>query len=142
MAPFECNVGTCHYTTGDKSALLQHMRAHTGQKPFECKICNFGFTTKANCERHLKNKHQKLTRESIRESLIIHETEDTETMISRMGPRSSPSRWISSMMISRTSCVYVRSPLFRVIMSPFSGVAAMTCGDGRHAAARRNSDDV
>ena len=60
------------------------MRRHTGEKPFECKICNFGFTTKANCERHLKNKHQKLSRDQIRESLIIHETEDTETMISRM----------------------------------------------------------
>ena len=83
-APYRCNVGTCTYTSNDKSTLTRHMRRHTGEKPFECKICQFGFTTKANCERHLKNKHGKLTRESIRESLIIHETEDTETMISRM----------------------------------------------------------
>ena len=83
-APYRCNVGTCTYSSNDKSTLTRHMRRHTGEKPFECKICSFGFTTKANCERHLKNKHQKLTRESIRESLIIHETEDTETMISRM----------------------------------------------------------
>ena len=83
-APYRCNVGTCTYSSNDKSTLTRHMRRHTGEKPFECKICQFGFTTKANCERHLKNKHQKLTRESIRESLIIHETEDTETMISRM----------------------------------------------------------
>ena len=83
-APYRCNVGNCTYSSNDKSTLTRHMRRHTGEKPFECKICNFGFTTKANCERHLKNKHQKLTREQIRESLIIHETEDTETMISRM----------------------------------------------------------
>ena len=83
-APYRCNVGTCTYSSNDKSTLTRHMRRHTGEKPFECKICSFGFTTKANCERHLKNKHQKLTREQIRESLIIHETEDTETMISRM----------------------------------------------------------
>ena len=83
-APYRCNVGTCTYSSNDKSTLTRHMRRHTGEKPFECKICNFGFTTKANCERHLKNKHQKLTRDQIRESLIIHETEDTETMISRM----------------------------------------------------------
>ena len=76
MAPFECNVGTCHYTTGDKSALLQHMRAHTGQKPFECKICNFGFTTKANCERHVRNKHNKNSKEDVRDHIIIHEGED------------------------------------------------------------------
>ena len=76
MAPFECNVGTCLYTTGDKTALLQHMRGHTGQKPFECKICSFGFTTKANCERHVRNKHAKNSKEDVREHIIIHEGED------------------------------------------------------------------
>ena len=76
VAPFECNVGTCHYTTGDKSALLQHMRGHTGQKPFECKICNFGFTTKANCERHVRNKHNKNSKEDVRDHIIIHEGDD------------------------------------------------------------------
>ena len=76
MPPFECNVGTCHYTTSDKSALLQHMRGHTGQKPFECKICNFGFTTKANCERHVRNKHNKNSKEDVRDHIIIHEGDD------------------------------------------------------------------
>jgi len=76
VAPFECNVGTCTYTTGDKSALLQHMRGHTGQKPFECKICNFGFTTKANCERHVRNKHNKNSKEDVRDHIIIHEGDD------------------------------------------------------------------
>ena len=76
LPPFECNVGTCRYTTADKSALLQHMRGHTGQKPFECKICNFGFTTKANCERHVKNKHNKNTKEDVRDHIIIHEGDE------------------------------------------------------------------
>ena len=76
LAPFECNVGTCRYTTSDKSALLQHMRGHTGQKPFECKICNFGFTTKANCERHVRNKHNKNSKEDVRDHIIIHEGDD------------------------------------------------------------------
>ena len=31
------------------------------------------------------------------------------------------------MMTSRTSCVYVRSPLLRVMMSHFSGVVMMSC---------------
>lgn len=31
------------------------------------------------------------------------------------------------MMISRTSCVYVRSPLLRVMMSHFSGVVMISC---------------
>ena len=77
--PFECNVGTCRYNTGDKSNLLQHMRGHTGQKPFECKVCNFGFTTKANCERHVKNKHNKNSKEDVRDHIIIHEGGDDES---------------------------------------------------------------
>eukprot|EP00090_Calanus_glacialis_P046003 TRINITY_DN8821_c0_g1_i1.p1 TRINITY_DN8821_c0_g1~~TRINITY_DN8821_c0_g1_i1.p1 ORF type:complete len:1154 (-),score=219.81 TRINITY_DN8821_c0_g1_i1:142-3603(-) len=76
IPPFECNVGTCQYNTSDKSNLLQHMRGHTGQKPFECKICNFGFTTKANCERHVKNKHNKNSKEDVRDHIIIHEGDD------------------------------------------------------------------
>ena len=83
-APYKCNVGTCTYSSNDKSTLTRHMRRHTGEKPFECKVCNFGFTTKANCERHLKNKHRKTTRESVRECLIIHETDETEALLNKM----------------------------------------------------------
>ena len=46
----------------------------SGEKPYECKLCNYGFTTKANCERHLKNKHGRTSREAIRSSIVIHES--------------------------------------------------------------------
>jgi len=74
--PYACNVGTCTYSSNDKSTLTRHMRTHTGEKPFECRLCGFGFTTKANCERHLKNKHGKTNRQHIRDNLIIHEPEE------------------------------------------------------------------
>jgi hypothetical protein len=90
--PFECNVGTCTYSTADKSILLQHMRGHTGQKPYECRLCNFGFTTKANCERHVKNKHNKNSKEDVRDHIIIHEgldCDDNDAASGRGGSESS-----------------------------------------------------
>mmetsp|Transcript_67494 Transcript_67494/g.180337 ORF Transcript_67494/g.180337 Transcript_67494/m.180337 type:complete len:330 (-) Transcript_67494:959-1948(-) len=48
-------------------------------------------------------------------------------MASSTGPRPSCSRWISSMMTSRTSCVKGRASPLRVITSNFSGVMTMTC---------------
>ena len=85
--PFVCNVSTCLYSTTDKSNLIQHMRGHTGQKPFECKICNFGFTTKANCERHVKNKHNKNHKDDFREHIIIHDASALDDEGSENGGR-------------------------------------------------------
>ena len=91
--PYICNVGTCAYSSNDKSTLARHMRTHTGEKPFECTICNFGFTTKANCERHVKNKHNKASREEVRDSILIHEsTEESEKNLNTSMTESNDSR--------------------------------------------------
>ncbi|XP_047002691.1 ras-responsive element-binding protein 1-like [Schistocerca americana] len=69
-----CNV--CPFTHSDRTILLRHMRSHNGDRPYECALCNYAFTTKANCERHLRNRHSKLSRDDVKKSIIYHPSED------------------------------------------------------------------
>lgn len=67
----------CPSTSQDKSALIRHMRTHNGERPYECRDCQYAFTTKANCERHLRNRHGKVDRQAVRASIIYHLSEDS-----------------------------------------------------------------
>ncbi|XP_026086426.1 zinc finger protein ZFPM1-like [Carassius auratus] len=49
-----CPFPQCNKSCPSASSLEIHMRTHSGERPFVCLICLSSFTTKANCERHLK----------------------------------------------------------------------------------------
>uniref|UniRef100_A0A3B5B2E2 Zinc finger protein, FOG family member 1 n=1 Tax=Stegastes partitus TaxID=144197 RepID=A0A3B5B2E2_9TELE len=49
-----CPFPQCNKSCPSASSLEIHMRTHSGERPFVCLICLSAFTTKANCERHLK----------------------------------------------------------------------------------------
>nr|XP_054924941.1 zinc finger protein 37-like [Dermacentor andersoni] len=53
--PFLCNF--CPYTTNYASHIKDHMRTHSGERPFKCPKCAGGFTTNASCRRHLRTMH-------------------------------------------------------------------------------------
>lgn len=46
-----------------RSTVVKHMKCHNGERPYECSVCKFAFTTKANCERHFRNRHRGRPRE-------------------------------------------------------------------------------
>ncbi|XP_031633804.1 zinc finger protein 91-like [Contarinia nasturtii] len=56
---YECHI--CKkYVTVNKNTFKKHMRKHTSEKPFRCKICMKGFTQKDNLKMHLDTIHTRI----------------------------------------------------------------------------------
>jgi hypothetical protein len=53
----ECPV--CGKAWDAKSKLDQHMRSHTGDKPYHCELCDFATNVSTNLNRHIKTVHRK-----------------------------------------------------------------------------------
>ena len=56
-------------------ALKHHLRSHSScrYKPFMCKICNNGFSTKANCVRHIQKQHTEIEQNQLEKNISISE---------------------------------------------------------------------
>ncbi len=53
--PFPCNFPGCDFRTAHKGSLTRHMRKHSREKLFNCHICGTYFTRKSSLNRHMKS---------------------------------------------------------------------------------------
>ncbi|EJD42422.1 hypothetical protein AURDEDRAFT_126457 [Auricularia subglabra TFB-10046 SS5] len=54
---FQCQYPDCHHAFDRQAALENHVRTHTGDRPFKCAYCPADFTTNSNLKRHERDQH-------------------------------------------------------------------------------------
>ena len=54
---FKCPHVGCGKGFKDKKTLNQHVKLHTGEKPYKCHLCDYAGTQKTSLNVHLASKH-------------------------------------------------------------------------------------
>ena len=90
-------------------ALKHHLRSHSScrSKPYICRLCTTGFSTKANCVRHIQKQHLEISQSQLEDciqvnEMLLQEGRD-ETHESEDGGRSGCSSPVGSSISHRLS---------------------------------------
>ena len=53
--PFKCTL--CDYAAAKNGNLMDHMRRHNGKKPHKCSKCDYSAVTSSELKRHFRSRH-------------------------------------------------------------------------------------
>lgn len=54
--PFQCHL--CPMSFTQKSGMIRHAQTHTGIKPFQCSLCPLAFSRKPHRQKHMEKVHK------------------------------------------------------------------------------------